>query len=157
MAKYPSKFINPRSALVAEQAGCVIPLKVKGLKKQRLSNSCNASVKELGIKTQRKKRPSFTSSPSASMLFNDCYLQIINNPNEQLTEKDKVLRQAKLAAEAAAQAKIRFLGIISHELMTPLFAISGFASLPSNAEIPLKQKRTSYSYCRCQPAITASF
>ena len=39
------------------------------------------------------------------------------------------LRQAKEAAEAANQAKSRFLANISHELRTPLNAILGFAEL----------------------------
>ncbi|MCX7106587.1 MAG: HAMP domain-containing sensor histidine kinase [Methylococcales bacterium] len=140
MAKYPSRFINLRSALVTEQRDCMLPLKVKGLKKMPLAGDCNAAIKELDKKIHRKRPHSFTLLPSAPTLFNDCYFRVTNNLDEQLTENGKALRQATLAAEAAAQAKIRFLGIISHELMTPLFAISGFASLLSNTEIPLKQK-----------------
>lgn len=43
------------------------------------------------------------------------------------TEED--LRQASLEAQAASQAKSRFISSVSHELRTPLNAIHGFAQL----------------------------
>ena len=59
------------------------------------------------------------------------------------TEAD--LRQAHLEAQAASQAKSRFISSISHELRTPLNAIYGFAQL-LRLEHPLESDGTEARY-----------
>ncbi len=60
------------------------------------------------------------------------------NLEQQVIDRTKALLRAKEAAESASAAKSRFLAMISHELMTPMNAIIGFAHLLSRANIPEK-------------------
>lgn len=56
---------------------------------------------------------------------------------------DRELQQAKEMAEAANQAKSRYLGGISHELRSPLNSILGYAQLlekDSNLQVPQRNK-----------------
>ncbi len=55
----------------------------------------------------------------------------------QLEETNKLLAQAKGAAEQANQAKSSFLSSMSHELRTPLNAILGFAQLLTSESLPV--------------------
>jgi signal transduction histidine kinase len=48
--------------------------------------------------------------------------------------REEALRDAKLRAEAAAEAKSEFLANMSHEIRTPLTAINGFSSLLSGLD-----------------------
>lgn len=54
-------------------------------------------------------------------------------------ETDKKLQRAKDHAEAANKAKSRYLGGISHELRSPLNAISGYAQLLEQEKIPAEK------------------
>ncbi|MCX7107149.1 MAG: ATP-binding protein [Methylococcales bacterium] len=64
----------------------------------------------------------------------------INHLENRISMLTHELQLAKLGAEAAAQAKTRFLRVISHELMTPLQAIMGFSCLINTADIAQTQK-----------------
>lgn len=59
----------------------------------------------------------------------------------EVDERTLALQNAKAEAEEASQSKSRFLGIMSHELLTPLNAILGFAHLLEQADIPSKQRQ----------------
>lgn len=61
-----------------------------------------------------------------------------------ITERQRFedgLRQARDAAQAAAQAKARFLAVMSHELRTPMTGILGMIELLGEAALPAVQQR----------------
>ena len=64
----------------------------------------------------------------------------VSRRTTELREANLSLTLARDAAEAASAAKGRFLRSVSHELLTPLNAIVGFAHLLEHAEIPRKQR-----------------
>lgn len=66
--------------------------------------------------------------------------QRVAEQTESLQKTNLELAQALEQAQVASQAKSRFLGIISHELLTPINVILGFANLLEQAAIPEKHK-----------------
>jgi len=65
---------------------------------------------------------------------------VITDISEQKRTAE-VLEKARVAAEAAVQAKSRFLANMSHELRTPLNGVVGMASLLENTALDAKQRR----------------
>lgn len=70
--------------------------------------------------------------------------QQLDNHHAILKEQKNVLIEelclSKIDMNSVVGSKKKFLNIISHELMTPLTAIMGFAELLSYADMPQKQK-----------------
>jgi PAS domain S-box-containing protein len=52
--------------------------------------------------------------------------------------REQQLRHARIAAEAANQAKTEFLALVSHEIRTPLNALVGFSALAVKTSDPVK-------------------
>ncbi|MCP4109919.1 MAG: response regulator [Desulfobacteraceae bacterium] len=60
---------------------------------------------------------------------------------EERKQAEKELAKAKEAAESASRAKSDFMGIISHELRTPMNAIIGMTDLVLMEELPPDQRK----------------
>jgi signal transduction histidine kinase len=67
----------------------------------------------------------------------DNYHTVLKEQNNKLSDAVKLVN---IDMNAAIGSKKNFLGIISHELMTPLTAIMGFAELLSLSDMPQNQK-----------------
>ncbi len=65
---------------------------------------------------------------------------VVTDISEQ-KRSSAVLERARIAAEAAVQAKSRFLANMSHELRTPLNGVVGMASLLENTALDARQRR----------------
>ena len=67
----------------------------------------------------------------------DNYYTVLKEKNNKLND---ALQLANIDMNVAIGSKKNFLGVISHELMTPLTTIMGFAELLSLSDMPQKQK-----------------
>ena len=67
----------------------------------------------------------------------DNYHTVLKEQNNKLSD---AVQLANIDMNAAIGSKKNFLGVISHELMTPLTTIMGFAELLSLSDMPQKQK-----------------
>mgnify|MGYP001275832531 FL=1 len=63
------------------------------------------------------------------------------NLEKQVVTRTRELLEAKELAEAATEAKSRFLANVSHEIRTPMVGILGVSDLLRQSEIPEKEKQ----------------
>jgi signal transduction histidine kinase len=84
----------------------------------------------------------------AGVVVNDC---VVVRMHRRRQYEDELL-QAQKAAEAASQAKAKFLSMMSHDLRTPLQAISGFADLLSREKQGSLTERQRKALSRIQSA-----
>ena len=90
--------------------------------------------------------------------MNQKLAQRVEELDALLVERDRTaleLRQAKEVAEAANRAKSEFLGVMSHELYTPMNAVIGFSSLLSETPLTDKQRRFLDTITRSGDALLA--
>ena len=66
-------------------------------------------------------------------------IQELKQTQDDLAEKTKNLTAAKIAAEAANQAKSDFLATISHELRTPMNGVMGMSDLMFDTGLTAEQ------------------
>lgn len=81
---------------------------------------------ELAISPVRERPQRAASAPAGF----ECFLLVRDITDRKNQEQD--LRRARKQAQAASEAKSRFLATIGHELRTPLNAIVGFSDMMSN-------------------------
>jgi len=117
-----------------------IDLEDRGKLQQMLQQQ--GAVRDLEFNFRIKSGEVRTGLLSAEVIdLNDelCILAIIRDITARKRE-EKELEKAKEAAEAANQAKSKFLAIMSHELRTPLNAVVGMTSLLLNTELSPDQQ-----------------
>jgi PAS domain S-box-containing protein len=76
-----------------------------------------------------------------------CLAAIIRDITDR-KKADVELRRAKETAEAASQAKTRFLASMSHEIRSPMTAILGYADMLLDPALPLGERLQSLSALR---------
>jgi signal transduction histidine kinase len=72
-------------------------------------------------------------------MIGDHLLELVAKRTAHLETLTEDLKLARDAAEAANQAKGRFLGMVSHELRTPMNAIIGFTEIMHKEGLPPRQ------------------
>jgi PAS domain S-box-containing protein len=90
------------------------------------------------INSLGKPIPHLLTGTKVQMGDSDLVIGVGFDISERLKMEEE-LKKAKDLAEAATQAKSRFLAVISHEIRTPMNAIIGFSNLTLKTELSRKQ------------------
>jgi PAS domain S-box-containing protein len=100
--------------------------------------SSSSSTAEVSQDLDQKKR--FFEMTFGPLGSGDGNLMVVFHDISQRKENEFELRSAKEQAEAANEAKTRFLAIMSHEIRTPIGAILGFLDLIRQPETSSAEK-----------------
>ncbi len=68
-------------------------------------------------------------------------LEFVRRTRQRMTEADRELAEAQMAAEAAGRAKADFLAAMSHEMRTPMNAIINMSELVLETKLTDRQKK----------------
>ena len=107
--------------------GLIILLVLLGLASGRV---LAANLRQIAAATKRLAEGDLeTRVPGKSKDEIGVLAQSFNDMAQQLSHRTMALIEARRQAEAASKAKSEFLGVMSHEVRTPLNAIIGYSSL----------------------------
>lgn len=91
-------------------------------------------------------------TPHSIVEFNSLHASL-NNAASQIKQLTSNLREEVENANAAVEAKDRFLANISHELRTPMNGVLGIAQLMETAQLPAEQKLQLDTLRRCSESL----
>ncbi len=126
--------------IIGQRIDRLMPVRFRVAHNHHVQTFAAAHVQSLGMEERkeiiglRKNGEEFPAQASISKFGAPngvIYTTILRDVSAERAARTELL-DAKLAAEAANEAKSRFLANMSHELRTPLNAIIGFASLLLN-------------------------
>lgn len=138
------QYLNPMAKKVARQLD-LLDEEISALmpaETQLLARSCiksNATLQELeSLYQERSFLWTFTPVKNEAILH--CYAEEITQ-RKQAEEQTKAALIDKLRAEAASQAKSKFLATMSHEIRTPMNGVIGMTELLLTTSLNPQQQR----------------